>query len=327
MANIFVMILAISTLITGIFWCLEHFKLKPARRRLAQQLDQQCVDAAGVSVRNNVVVKISHKSDWIKTCASIFPVLLFVFVVRSFVVEPFQIPSGSMMPTLLVGDFILVEKFAYGIKDMITQTTFIETGSPKRGDVVVFKYPPDPSLNYIKRVIGLPSDRVSYDPVNKRVTVQPVCESEQDCATELPITYSEFTLSNFMQIFSTGNGETSSGFLQVPLDKQVNNGIRLVQGKESLGGVVHNVLTVPRQQDQMGMYYQQSGSSLTEWVVPKGEYFMMGDNRDNSADSRYWGFVPERNLVGKATLIWMSFDKQEGKWPTGVRLSRIGRIH
>ncbi|AHF74580.1 signal peptidase I [Candidatus Sodalis pierantonius str. SOPE] len=328
MANMFALILAIAPLITGILWCLERFKLAPARRRLAQQPGQQRADAVGVPAGNDVAAKVSHKPGWIETCASIFPVLLLVFVVRSFIFEPFQIPSGSMMPTLLVGDFILVEKFAYGIKDPITQTTLIETGHTKRGDVVVFKYPPDPSLDYIKRVVGLPGDRVSYDPVNKRVTVQPGCASGQDCATALPITYSEFAPSDFVQTFnSTGNGEASSGFLQVALDRQVDGGIRLAQRKESLGGVVHNVLTVPGQQDQLGIYYQQPGNSLAEWVVPQGEYFMMGDNRDNSADSRYWGFVPERNLVGKATAIWMSFDKQEGQWPTGVRLSRIGGIH
>lgn len=328
MTNMFALILAIATLITGILWCLERFKLATARRGLAQQPGQHRADATGVPAGNDFAAEVSHKPGWIETCASIFPVLLLVFVVRSFILEPFQIPSGSMMPTLLVGDFILVEKFAYGIKDPIIQTTLIETGHPKRGDVVVFKYPSDPSLNYIKRVVGLPGDRVSYDPVNKRVAVQPGCISGQDCTTALPITYSEFSPSDFVQTFnSSDNGEASSGFLKDVPDMHVDDGIRLAQRKESLGCVVHNVLTVPGQQDHLDMYYQQPGSSLAEWVVPQGEYFMMGDNRDNSADSRYWGFVPERNLVGKATAIWMSFYKQEGQWPTSVRLSRIGGIH
>ncbi|KYP97034.1 signal peptidase I [Sodalis-like endosymbiont of Proechinophthirus fluctus] len=327
MANMFAMILAIATLITGILWCLERFKQALARRWLSQQPGQLCAGAE-VLIGNDVAVKVSHKPGWIESCASIFPVLLLVFIFRSFIFEPFQIPSGSMMPTLLVGDFILVEKFAYGIKDPITQTTLIKTGHPKRGDVVVFKYPPDPSLDYIKRVVGLPGDRVSYDPANKHVTVQPGCASGQDCAMALPITYSEFAPSDFVQTFnSADNSEVSSSFLRVLTDRQVDGCIRLAQRKESLDGVVHNVLTVPGQQDQLGIYYKQPGSSLAEWVVPQGEYFMMGDNRDNSADSRYWGFVPERNLVGKATAIWISFDKQEGKWPTGVRLSRIGGIH
>ncbi|WP_067567224.1 signal peptidase I [Candidatus Hoaglandella endobia] len=323
MANLFSRILAIVTLITGIFWCLKRFKLIQLMQP-AQKLQESMPTAIGniaAAVKNGQLVLI-------ETSAEIFPVLLLVFVVRSFIFEPFQIPSGSMMPTLLVGDFILVEKFAYDIKDPITKTTLIETGHPKRGDVVVFKYPPDPNLYYIKRVLGLPGDRVSYDPINKRVTVQPVVGYKHGCATALPITYTEVTLSHFIQTCnSISNGEASSGFLQVPPDKQVEDGIHLVQYQESLGSMSHNILTVPGQQDQVGMYYQQPGKSLAEWVVPQGKYFMMGDNRDNSADSRYWGFVPKKNLVGKATAIWLSFDKQEGKWPTGVRLSRIGSIN
>ncbi|WP_024486235.1 signal peptidase I, partial [Serratia fonticola] len=260
---------------------------------------------------------------------SVFPVLLLVFVVRSFIYEPFQIPSGSMMPTLLIGDFILVEKFAYGVKDPITQTTLIETGHPKRGDIAVFKYPRDTKLDYIKRVIGVPGDRVTYDPVNKRVTVQESCNSGQACDTALAVTYSDMQPSDFVQMFTrSGMGETSNGFFQIPLTDNVpQGGIRLGERKETLGNVTHRILTVPGAQDQVGAYYQQAGQQLGEWVVPAGHYFMMGDNRDNSADSRYWGFVPEKNLVGKATAIWMSFEKQEGEWPTGVRLSRIGGIH
>mgnify|MGYP000296427893 FL=1 len=130
-----------------------------------------------------------------------------------------------------------------------------------------------------------------------------------------------------MQTFARRNGgEATSGFFQVPKGETKEDGIRLVERKETLGDVTHRILTVPIAQDQVGMYYQQPGQSLATWIVPPGHYFMMGDNRDNSADSRYWGFVPEANLVGKATAIWMSFEKQEGEWPTGVRLSRIGGI-
>ncbi|WP_413725258.1 signal peptidase I [Sodalis sp. RH16] len=320
MANMFALILAIATLITGIIWCVDRFKLAPARR---MKQAQATLDT-GVPVAGKAVPKKVGQPGWIETCASIFPVLLVVFVVRSFIYEPFQIPSGSMMPTLLVGDFILVEKFAYGIKNPITQATLIPTGHPQRGDVVVFKYPLDPTLDYIKRVIGLPGDRVSYDPLSKTVTVHPGCGNSPTCNSALPVTYSEMAPSDFVQTFdSTGNGESSSGFLEVAPDQSVDDGIRLAQRIETLGDISHRILTVPGQQDQMNLYYQQR----MEWVVPDGEYFMMGDNRDDSADSRYWGFVPERNLVGKATAIWMSFEKQEGKWPTGVRLRRIGGIH
>jgi signal peptidase I len=233
-----------------------------------------------------------------------------------------------MMPTLLIGDFILVEKFAYGIKDPIFQKTLIETGHPKRGDIAVFKYPKDPSLDYIKRVIGLPGDRITYDPSTKELTIQPNCSSGQACGSALPITYSNVEASDFVQTFErTSGGEASSGFWQLPQNQTKDGGIRLAERKESLGNVTHRILTVPIAQDQLSMYYQQPGQPLATWVVPPGEYFMMGDNRDNSADSRYWGFVPEANLVGKATAIWMSFEKQEGQWPTGIRFSRIGGIH
>ena len=254
--------------------------------------------------------------------------LAIVLIVRSFIYEPFQIPSGSMMPTLLIGDFILVEKFAYGIKDPIYQKTIIETGHPKRGDIVVFKYPEDPRLDYIKRTVGLPGDKVTYDPIAKQVTIQPGCSSGQACGSALPVTYSNVEPSDFVQTFSRSNGgEATSGFFEMPQGERKADGVRLDQRQETLGDVNHRILTVPIAQDQVGMYYHQSGLPLATWIVPPGQYFMMGDNRDNSADSRYWGFVPEANLVGKATAIWMSFEKQEGQWPTGVRLSRIGGIH
>ncbi|WP_410013977.1 signal peptidase I [Sodalis sp. C49] len=325
MANMFALILAIATLITGIIWCVDRFKLAPARRIRQAQLSTA---AEGDAAQNKALLKKAKQPGWVETCGSIFPVLLVVFIVRSFIYEPFQIPSGSMMPTLLVGDFILVEKFAYGIKNPITQTTLIPTGHPQRGDIVVFKYPPDPKLDYIKRVIGLPGDRIIYDPLNKSVTVQPGCANNSSCSSALAVTYSDMAPSDFVQTFdSTGSGESATGFLQVPPDQQVDGGIRLAERTETLGNVTHHILTVPGQQDQVGMYYHQRNQQLAEWSVPDGQYFMMGDNRDDSADSRFWGFVPEKNLVGKATAIWMSFEKQEGQWPTGVRLRRIGAIH
>ncbi|MGE9552293.1 signal peptidase I [Erwinia amylovora] len=320
MANMFALILAIATLLTGIIWCVDKFKWAPARKaKLAEAAARS--DSTGEKA-------VAKQPGWIETAASVFPVLLLVFVVRSFIYEPFQIPSGSMMPTLLIGDFILVEKFAYGIKDPITQTTLIPTGHPKRGDIAVFKYPKDPSMDYIKRVVGLPGDRVSYDPQSKTVTVNPACSSGEACETALPITYSDVQPSDFIQTFSGFDGnEVGNGFYQMPQGESMRGGLRLATRNETLGDVTHRILLVTQAQSQASSYYQQPGQPQSTWVVPQGMYFMMGDNRDNSADSRYWGFVPEKNLVGKATAIWMSFEKQEGQWPTGVRLSRIGGIH
>lgn len=319
MANMFALILALATLITGIVWGFERFKWAPARREKAQALRAQADGDAEV-----ITVK---QPGWIETCASVFPVLALVFVIRSFVYEPFQIPSGSMMPTLLIGDFILVEKFAYGIKDPITQTTLVDTGHPQRGDIAVFKYPENPRLDYIKRVVGLPGDRVSYDPLSKQVTVRSACDGQSACDKAVAITYGNVAASDFVQTFGRPGQESGSGFYAIPQGEEKAGGIRMGVRNESLADVPHNILIVPGAQDQLGMYYQQSRQPLATWVVPAGHYFMMGDNRDNSADSRYWGFVPEKNLVGKATAIWMSFEKQEGEWPTGVRLSRIGGIH
>ena len=318
MANMFALILAIATLVTGIVWCIVKFKWAPARRA-----KRAAAQAEGIAE-----TKADKQPGWVETTASVFPVLFVVFVVRSFIYEPFQIPSGSMMPTLLIGDFILVEKYAYGIKDPITQTTLIETGHPKRGDIAVFKYPKDPSLDYIKRVVGLPGDRVVYDPLSKTVSIQPACDGGTPCDKALAVTYSDVQPSDFIQTFSGFSGnEVGNGFYQVPQGESMQGGLRLATRNETLGDVTHRILLVTQAQSQPGSYYQQPGQPQSSWVVPQGMYFMMGDNRDNSADSRYWGFVPERNLVGKATAIWMSFDKQEGEWPTGVRLSRIGGIH
>ncbi|PKO26203.1 MAG: signal peptidase I [Betaproteobacteria bacterium HGW-Betaproteobacteria-8] len=195
---------------------------------------------------------------------SFFPVILAVFLIRSFVVEPFKIPSGSMMPTLLAGDFILVNKFTYGLRVPILNNTFIEVNKPQRGDVAVFHFPPDPSIDYIKRIIGVPGDKIAYR--NKQLFI---------------------------------NGEPVEMSL-VGDYQYVASGLNLVTAKhyrEQLGEVNHDVLL------------EESGLTIDgETEVPAGHYFAMGDNRDNSRDSRSWGFVPDDNLVGKAFMIWWNFD-------------------
>jgi signal peptidase I len=197
---------------------------------------------------------------------SFFPVLLFVLIIRSFVFEPFRIPSGSMMPTLLQGDYIFVKKYSYGLRLPVLETKVVETGEPKRGDVVVFRLPSDPSVNYIKRVIGLPGDEIVY--ANHRLTV---------------------------------NG--------VPVSVQADDNVSSSQVlTEILGEHRHAIMvTEPSRNMLDGMYR-----------VPEDHYFMMGDNRDNSRDSRYIGAIPEANLVGKAVLIWMHMDGLE--WPDWARI-------
>jgi signal peptidase I len=217
---------------------------------------------------------------WIEYPKSFFPVILIVFVLRSFLVEPFKIPSGSMIPTLLVGDFILVNKFTYGIRLPVINLKVVDIGEPERGDVMVFRYPEDTSVDYIKRVVGLPGDKVAYQ--NKRLAIN---------GREVP--------------------------LQAAGDYLLKDKIQyLNQYTEMLGKVRHTILLdqsepaalryVKQFPQRENCIYNNSGMVCT---VPPGHYFMMGDNRDNSSDSRVWGFVPEANIVGKAFFIWFNFSE------------------
>ncbi|MCG9653590.1 signal peptidase I [Vibrio vulnificus] len=299
MANTFSLILVIVTLITGVVWLLEKLVWAKKRQQKVAEIESQTVNGLDAQT----LAKAKMQPWWVENSVSIFPVIAFVLVLRSFIYEPFQIPSGSMMPTLLVGDFILVEKYAYGLKDPVWRTQLVETGKPERGDIVVFKYPPSPNIDYIKRVVGLPGDTVRYNR-QKEICIQPKGESVCHMAIRNNVVESEF----------------------------IQDGINLTQTDEQLGEVKHQILVNPLRQDRVEAYAPRTG--VSEWVVPQGQYFVMGDNRDNSADSRYWGFVPEANLVGKAVAIWISFEFDRGSdsvlpsWiPTGVRFNRIGGIH
>ncbi|WP_369310632.1 signal peptidase I [Providencia rettgeri] len=321
MANTFALILTLATLITGIIWCLDKFKFAPARKAKLKQLQ----DAANGAVSDADIANAVRRPSWLETGTSIFPVLAIVLIVRSFIYEPFQIPSGSMMPTLLVGDFMLVEKFAYGLKDPITQTTLIETGKPKRGDIAVFKYPRDPNVDFVKRVIGLPGDKIVYNPDAKELTIYPNC-ADNKCTDNLPITYGPLNPSEWTMFLDIGSVvDSQKGNYEIPLNQELpRNALRQYERSEKLDTVEHQILII--RQAITEAKYLQPGMPLNEWIVPEKQYFMMGDNRDNSSDSRMWGFVPEQNLVGRAVFIWLSLDKQENEWPTGIRFSRIGPL-
>ena len=214
---------------------------------------------------------------WIEYPKSFFPVILIVFLLRSFVVEPFRIPSGSMIPTLLVGDFILVNKFTYGIRLPIVNRKVIAINEPRRGDVMVFRYPEDPSVDYIKRVIGVPGDTVAY--INKRLTIN---GKELELKADGEYLHKRATYAK--QYVETVNGHAH----------------RIVIEDDAPASVPF-VKQFPFREN---CTYNNDGFSCT---VPPGHYFMMGDNRDNSADSRVWGFVPDENIVGKAFFIWFNF--------------------
>ncbi len=217
---------------------------------------------------------------WVEYSVSFFPVILIVFLLRSFLVEPFKIPSSSMVPTLLVGDFILVNKFTYGVRLPVVNRKVIDLGSPQRGDVMVFRYPEDPSLDYIKRVVGLPGDKIEYR--GKRLTIN---------GTPVPVRQIDDYLSRERMQFSRRYIET-------------------------LGRVEHEILLdedapalmAPARPFPFSSNCNYNTSGLT-CTVPPGHYFMMGDNRDNSSDSRVWGFVPDENIVGKAFFIWLNLNE------------------
>ena len=265
----FALILVIAALATGLIWAADVFFLAPQRRRF-----EKGEEIAGLGEGAEHKAKALREPILVEYSRSLFPVIVIVLVLRSFLVEPFRIPSGSMLPTLLVGDFILVNKFAYGIRLPVANAKIVEMGKPQRGDVVVFRYPADPSLDYIKRVIGVPGDNIQYR--NKQLFI---------------------------------NGEPVP---QQLLGVYSDRGHAVVERhSEQLGGVEHDIFL-------RSNYPVREGS----WTVPADKYFVMGDNRDNSNDSRVWGFVPDENLVGKAFLIWMSWDAD--RW--GVEWDRIGEV-
>lgn len=306
MAVYFSIFLVAITLVTGIIWLANKFYLAPKRELKLANAQAQCEG----ELSSEVQAKLAEPSAIVDTAVQIFPVIAFVLILRSFLYEPFQIPSGSMMPTLLDGDFILVNKFNYGLRDPVARHKFVEIGLPERGDIVVFKYPVDPQIDYIKRVIGLPGDRIIYR--NKSLYIKPVCKPADKACSDFEQVPQTFRPEDSTPDGSYGLSRYTSEMPNKTHDILVNNSI------------------IPRTQH----YYKQAGTQRDEFVVPQGQYFVMGDNRDNSLDGRFWGFVPEENLVGEAVAIWMSFtfDRDEDSilphWiPTGVRFERLGGIN
>lgn len=249
--------LVIATTVTGFIWGVYSLMAK---------------------LRPGAIQPVTIEPLLLEYSRSFFPILLVVLLLRSFLVEPFRIPSGSMMPTLLIGDFILVNKYIYGVRLPVVHTKIIEMGQPARGDIVVFRFPKDPRVDYIKRIIGLPGDRIAY--YNKQLFVN---------GTEVKQT----TLAEYQ---GQGQGSNMSGATLL---------------NEDLTGINHDILIREGQPSVQG-----------EFTVPQGQYFVMGDNRDNSNDSRYWGTVPEANLLGKAFLIWMNWDLDNG----GIAFNRLGSL-
>ena len=284
----FALLMFLATFVTGIYWLAERFYFWPQRKKEAARLSAEAVarraELERQGLRHDMVdtkegeIRILKQPWWLDWTAGLFPVLFVVFVLRSFLFEPFKIPSGSMIPTLMVGDLILVNKFTYGVRLPVLNKKVIDGNTPERGDVMVFRYPPQPTLDYIKRVVGLPGDTVSY--LNKRLTIN----GQEVPTSQLP----DFFDTDAMRYFS--------------------------QFEEKLGEKPHRLLNTKGMpafvQGASEFPFRDNCTYTVEGVtckVPEGHFFVMGDNRDNSLDSRYWGFVPEENIVGKAFFVWMNF--------------------
>jgi len=284
----FALLLLLASGVTGIYWLAERFHFLPHRQAAAARLEAETVNRREELQRMGIdkvdtdtreaQQKLLAQPWWLDWTAGLFPVIVTVFLLRSFLFEPFKIPSGSMIPTLHIGDLILVNKFHYGIRLPVANTK-ITAGTPvQRGDVMVFRYPPKPSVDYIKRVVGIPGDEVAY--LNKKLTVngQPVASEA------LPDYFDESTMRYFRHEREQLPGKTH----QIIID---NERPAFIPGADDFAGREH-------------CRYSVEGVVCK---VPEGHYFMMGDNRDNSLDSRYWGFVPDKNIVGKAFFVWMNF--------------------
>jgi signal peptidase I len=285
----FSLLLFTLTVVTLGYWLAERFRFAPARQAAAESLAAQDAQRRA-ELRRQGIAQVDGNIDgarekllmqpwWLDWTAGLFPVILAVFLLRSFLFEPFKIPSGSMIPTLVVGDLILVNKFHYGVRLPVINTKILANNDPKRGDVMVFHYPVDPRIDYIKRVVGIPGDEVTYTNQTLSINGQPV------------------------PVQALGDYYDDDSMRYAP------------RFSEKLGTVAHGILVEPKRASiyrpmDSFVQFRDNCRYTAEGVtckVPAGHYFMMGDNRDNSQDSRYWGFVADEHIVGRAFMVWMNF--------------------
>ncbi len=301
----FPLVLVLATVVTGVYWLAERLYFLPQRRTSLAAYDAQTakrnaeLSKLGIAPppegdSGDARSRLIMQPWWLDWTAGLFPVIVAVFVLRSFLFEPFKIPTGSMIPTLLVGDLILVNKFAYGLRMPVLHSKITEGTPPARGDVMVFRYPPNPRQDYIKRVVGLPGDEVAY--LNKQLTI-----NGQAVSKAVAPEFFEPDAMRYIKQYSEVLGSRK----------------HMLLNDENRPAFIPGVEDFP---NKANCRYSVEGVVCK---VPAGHYFMMGDNRDNSLDSRYWGFVPEANIVGKAFFVWMNTDVLWPKFDFS-RLSRVG---
>ncbi|AEH39754.1 signal peptidase I [Buchnera aphidicola (Cinara tujafilina)] len=297
MRQIIINILIIFTVSTGLIWISNYI----------YQIYNQ------YNIKNKNYEKCLIKKNWITDLAKFFPIIFLITIIRLFYYEPFHIPSDSMNPTLLTGDFILVNKFLYGIKNPINNKIWIKNYSPQRNDIIVFSYPFNKNINYIKRIIGMPGDIITYNPFTKKICI---FKKDNQAITLEHNNHSNKLISisnNYKKIIKNLNRNNYKTYYTITLDYY----------NEKLHHQKHNIIISHGIKNYSFLYYKKLSGLKRFWVIPEKKYFVMGDNRDKSMDSRFWGLVSESDIIGKAQYIWLSINKYQNIWFKKIRLCRM----
>ncbi|WP_343182683.1 signal peptidase I [Buchnera aphidicola] len=308
MKNVYSQILPIIICIIGILWIIE--KIFYLKNQLMDTKNQE-------KIKN----KKCKYSNLITSCSAYFPIILIILIIKCFFYEPFYIASESMKPNLFPGDYIAAKKYFYGIKNPFTKKIIINFHQPKRGDIIVFTNPKNKNQYIIKRIIGIPGDKIIYDTINNQLIIY---SDFQNASKKQKIKINYYMLNQYKNYKNNNLTDTKN----ISQNKNYNNTLKnkCIIYREEINHYKYNILISYNIKNKIKNYFQQSGQPKQFWLVPKKEYFVLGDNRHNSLDSRYIGFIPESNIIGKVNYIWMNLQYQENQWPSTININRIGKI-